>query len=127
MSVPVALAFLLLGISPPPPMKVFIDLLGNAAIAAALIALGATLAVPAADVRRGDVREVIALKLVAHPVAVYILARYVFDLDQLDLKVAVIMAGLPVAVNIYILASRYAPMRASSRASCSCPPRRRFS
>lgn len=116
MSVPVALAFLLLGIGLPPPVKVFADLLGNAAIAAALIALGATLAVPATDVRRGDVWEIIALKLVAHPVAVYILARYVFDLGPLDLKVAVLMASLPVAVNIYILASRYgAYARESSR------------
>jgi len=116
MSVPVALAFLLLGIALPSPVKVFADLLSNAAIAAALIALGATLAVPAEGVRRGDVWEVIALKLLVHPVAVYVLARYVFDLDPLYLKVAVIMASLPVAVNIYILASRYgAYERESSR------------
>ncbi|MGE5241453.1 MAG: AEC family transporter [Bacteroidota bacterium] len=116
MSVPVALAFLLLGIALPPPVKVFADLLSSAAIAAALIALGATLAVPAAGVRRSDVWEVIVLKLLAHPVAVYVLARYVFGLGELDLKVAVIMASLPVAVNIYILASRYgAYARESSR------------
>ncbi len=116
MSVPVALAFLLLGIGLPPPAKVFADLLSNAAIATALIALGATLAIPAEGVRRSDVWQVIALKLVAHPLAVYALARYAFDLDQLNLKVAVIMACLPVAANIYILASRYgAYARESSR------------
>jgi len=116
MSVPVALAFLLLGISLPSPLKVFADLLSNAAIAAALIALGATLAVPAEGARRSDVWEVIVLKLLVHPVAVYVLARYLFDLGPADLKVAVIMASLPVAVNIYILASRYgAYARESSR------------
>lgn len=116
MSVPLALALLLAGISLPQPLRAFGDLLSNAAIACALFALGATLAIRHVKVHQSDVWQVIALKLLLHPLIVFLLARYVFALEPLYIKIAVTMATLPVAVNIYILASRYKTyVRESSR------------
>ncbi|MBI3547251.1 MAG: AEC family transporter, partial [Gammaproteobacteria bacterium] len=107
MSVPLALVLLIANISLPQPLRAFGELLSNAAIACALFALGATLAIRTTKVRHADVWQVIALKLLLHPLIVFLLARYVFALEPLNIKIAVTMATLPVAVNIYILASRY--------------------
>ena len=47
------------------------------------------------------------LKLVLHPLLVWLLATHVFVLPPLWRDVAVIMAALPVGVNVYLFALRY--------------------
>lgn len=82
-------------------------LLGQAALPCALFALGAALAkfrlagaVPAA-------LTLVALKTIIHPLIVYALAVWVFDIDALWAGVAVVLAGMPTGVNIYLYAQRY--------------------
>jgi hypothetical protein len=93
------------------PMPDFADtlleMLGRAALPCALFAMGASLAayrivgaLPQASVGT-------LLKLGMHPAATYVLATYVFEVTPLWRDVAVIVAALPVGVNVYMMAQRY--------------------
>ena len=96
-----------LGFTLPAPVDRFAGLMSGAAAPCALFALGASLA----GYRiAGSLREtftLIGFKLLVHPVAVWLLGRYVFDLAPLWLAVATITAALPVGANVFVLARRY--------------------
>ncbi|MEC9175954.1 MAG: AEC family transporter, partial [Pseudomonadota bacterium] len=47
------------------------------------------------------------LKLAGHPALVWLLGTYVFDVPALWRDVAVLVAALPVGINVYLLAARY--------------------
>ncbi len=49
----------------------------------------------------------VGLKLILHPLLVWLLGTYVFELEPLWRDVAVVMAALPVGVNVYLFALRY--------------------
>ncbi|WP_232628186.1 AEC family transporter [Methylobacterium sp. Leaf118] len=87
--------------------KTLIDALAGTASTCALIALGAGLTrykvlhdLPGASV-------VSALKLLVHPLAVYLLAFHVFTMPPAYAGVAVLFAASPVGINSYLLAVRY--------------------
>jgi len=85
----------------------FIGLLAGAAAPCALFALGAAISEYKIA---GDLRESLAivfLKLVIHPILVWLLVRFVFDLSPVFVAVATITAALPVGANVYILAQKY--------------------
>lgn len=97
----------LIGMPMPKFANTLLETLGRAALPCALFAMGASLAVyrivgalPQASV--GTV-----LKLVLHPAATYALATHVFQVTPLWRDVAVIVAALPVGVNVYMMAQRY--------------------
>ncbi len=84
-----------------------LDLRGGAAVPSALFALGASLAQFKLGGAAGQVASVILLKLVAHPLAVFLLATYVFELQALPMAVAVLTAALPSGVNVFIVAQQH--------------------
>jgi predicted permease len=47
------------------------------------------------------------LKLVIHPLAVWVLAFHVFTMPPAYAGVATLFAAMPVGINAYLLASRY--------------------
>jgi predicted permease len=97
----------LLALPLPAPVQAFGEFLGAAALPCALFALGASLV---GRLVVSDVPAVAALvvaKLVVHPLAVWLLATHVFDLDALSMRVAVIEAALPTAVTVFVIAERY--------------------
>jgi hypothetical protein len=49
----------------------------------------------------------VALKLVVCPLAVWALATLVFEMPPLWAKVAIVLAAMPVGVNVYLFAARY--------------------
>lgn len=95
------------GLSLPGPVDRFIDLLGHGAVPAALFALGASMAGFRIAGNLLESLAMVALKMVALPVIVWILATYIFALPPLHTAVAVVVAGLPVGANVFILASTY--------------------
>ncbi|WP_183001726.1 AEC family transporter [Pseudomonas sp. UMC65] len=106
----VALAglFILLEWQLPGPLQIFATQMTNATGPLALVALGAAFAVHRNhNLIQGDSLALALLKVVLLPVLVFVSARYVFDLSDFLIKIAVIMGALPVAVNVFILASRY--------------------
>ncbi|MBI1495148.1 AEC family transporter [Halocynthiibacter styelae] len=99
----------------PGPVAEFTDILGGAATPGALFAIGASLAGKSAE-RVSVAAWLSFLKLVIHPLAVYIAAFHIFDVDPFAAMVMVTAAALPVAGNVYILAQHYgvAPQRVSA-------------
>ncbi len=84
-----------------------VDLVGASAIPCALFAMGASLACYPLV---GDVAPAVllsALKLVLHPLLVWILAVPVFRLDGIWVPVAVTMAAMPTGINAYLFGARY--------------------
>ncbi|WP_368735600.1 AEC family transporter, partial [Escherichia coli] len=87
--------------------KNLVEMISASASTCALIALGAGLKryrvlhdLPGAGVVAG-------LKLVLHPLAVWVLAFHVFTMPAAYAGVAVLFAAMPVGVNAYLLANRY--------------------
>jgi len=84
-----------------------VDFLAAAAVPCALFAMGASLATYPL---RGDVPPAIVLtllKLVAHPLLVWTLAVPLLGLEGIAVSVAVVMASMPSAVNVYLFGARY--------------------
>jgi hypothetical protein len=46
-------------------------------------------------------------KLIVHPLVVFVVARYLFDLTALELSVVTITAGLPGGLMVFLIAQSY--------------------
>jgi malonate transporter len=88
-------------------VKAFGTLLGGAALPCALFALGAALVGRPIATGRGEVALLVGLKLLVHPLAVWVMVTHAFALQPLWARVAVIEAALPTAANVFVLAQRY--------------------
>ena len=99
----------------PAPLQEFVSILGAAATPGALFAIGASLADKNAE-RLGPAAWLSFAKLVLHPLAIAVAALWVFDVEPYAAGVMISAAALPVAGNVYILASHYnvAPQRVSA-------------
>jgi predicted permease len=103
------------GVSLPAPASEFFDILGAAATPGALFAIGASLARKSAE--RLSVASWLAFcKLILHPAAVAIAALFIFPVAAYPAAVLIAATALPVAGNIFILATHYevAPQRVSA-------------
>lgn len=101
------MALRLAGVVPTGVARSLIDGFGATASTCALVALGAGLTrykvlfdLPGALVIAG-------LKLVVHPLAVWLLATKVFTMPPAYAGVATLFAAMPVGINAYLLAVRY--------------------
>ena len=99
----------------PVPFAEFFDILGAAATPGALFVIGASLA--ANSVERFRVAGWLAFcKVILHPAAVAATSLFIFPVAPYSAAVMIAAAALPVAGNIFILATHYgvAPMRVSA-------------
>lgn len=107
LSIAAGVVLSLIGSGLPGPVDVFADFLGGAAGPAALFALGASLwGRPVSD----DLSIVTALtfaKLVMHPLVVFLMLGFVLPVGPEMLAVAVTLAALPTAGNVFVIAERY--------------------
>lgn len=97
----------LLGLVLPTGIDRTVELVGAASVPCALFATGASLV---GYPLMGDMVPTVllsALKLLLHPLLVWILAVPVFGLDGIWVPVAVTMAALPTGVNTFLLGIRY--------------------
>lgn len=87
-----------------------IELVGNLAVPSMLLAYGVSLRLgplPGRGVSPVILWGRVALKLVLEPVATYLVARFLFGLDGLELLAVTVLAALPTAQNTFVIASRY--------------------
>jgi predicted permease len=96
----------LIGIRLPFIVDQTLDMIGQAAIPLSLIALGMGLAEYGIGVGWQVSSAITALKLVAHPVVVWLLAR-ALALPLLETQVIVLLAALPVGVNVYLMSRQF--------------------
>jgi predicted permease len=111
------IGFSLLGLRLPGAIERFAVLLAGAAVPCALFSVGASLRAYRIVGALQPALLMVALKLVLQPLAVWLLAVWVFDVPPLWAKVVVLMAALPVGVNVYVFATRYDAGQAESAAA----------
>ncbi|ARU89675.1 AEC family transporter [Pseudomonas sp. M30-35] len=90
----------------PAPVHSFLTLLSNATAPCALISLGLFLAHKQSGQSQGSI-PLVLLKLFLHPLLVWILAFWVFQLPPLWAMSAVLLAALPTGTGPFMLADFY--------------------
>jgi predicted permease len=90
----------------PSPVNEFVRLLGTAAGPCALFAIGLSLVRPDAPLKTPMLAVPVAVKLLAHPLLVWIAMR-AFGVDSFATMIAVLTAALPSAGWVFIFAVRY--------------------
>lgn len=103
----VGLALRAIGITPDGVAKTFLDAIGGTASTCALIAMGMSLSRYSIARHWQPSLILVALKLVLHPLVVWVLAFEVFGLPPVLGGVATLFAALPTGINAYLLAARY--------------------
>jgi len=97
-----------MGLALPEPITRFLAFLGGAAGPTALFALGGALALQRLDRGTAVASCLISLvKLVVYPLFTWLVLRHVMTLDPFWVQAGVLIACLPSAGNIYVLAQRY--------------------
>lgn len=92
---------------PPEAIGTMVTWLSRAAAPCALFVLGVTAALrPAARVPR-EVPALVAIKLVLHPAMVWVLLSLLPGIEPVWTEAAIVMAALPPALNIFVLARQY--------------------
>ena len=82
-------------------------MLGSAAAPAALFAVGVSLTGRTIDKVPPELPVLIGIKLVVHPLIVYLLLSWVGDFDPVWVHAAVLMAALPPATGVIAYAREY--------------------
>lgn len=101
----VAAAFF--GLRAPVPVERLLGYLSSAAAPCALFAMGVTLALrPLKRVPR-EMAPIAVLKLVVHPLLCYVVLSAIGDFSQTWLFSAVLLAALPTATNVFVIAQQY--------------------
>lgn len=106
-SILIGLALSASGQSLPRPVDDFLRVLGAAAVPTALFAIGVTLYGQPLSGSAGELGLLSLLKLVVHPLLIFLLMHHVLGLEASLVEAGVLLAALPVASNVFILATRY--------------------
>jgi malonate transporter and related proteins len=92
---------------PPAAIGRMATLLSGSAAPTALFALGVTVALRPMKRVAPELPALLAIKLVGHPLIVYLLLSLVGGFDRIWTFAAVLMASLPPALNVFVMASQY--------------------
>lgn len=101
------IAFNFSGIVIPEPITAAVDMFAASAIPAALIGTGAALTRYGLLNDLSESLTVSALQLIVYPTIAFTLSYWVFGLDPIYVRAAVILAAMPPGMNIYIFAVIY--------------------
>lgn len=92
---------------PPVALDRLMQFLQNAAAPCALFTLGVTVALRPMQKMPWEVPLTISVKLIAHPILVLVLLSALGPFDTTWVYTAVLMAALPPALNVFIMARQY--------------------
>jgi len=95
------------GINPPGPVDRLVDYLAQAAAPSALFAMGVTLALRPLNRVPVELSFIVPLKLILHPLLMYLLLGWAGDFDRIWVFTAVLLAALPTATNVFVLAEQH--------------------
>lgn len=84
-----------------------IDYLSQAAAPCALFAMGVTLALRPLRRMPVELSYIVPAKLIVHPLLMYIVLSAVSDFDPVWVYTAVLLAALPTATNVFVMAQHY--------------------
>jgi hypothetical protein len=94
------------GLTLPGPLAGFTGFLAAAASPCALFALGTSLAAVPARGAVGEVLLVTSVRLVGHPLLVWLAATFVHPVPEPVLRGALVTAALPTAATVFVMAQR---------------------
>lgn len=94
---------------PPAALDKLLEMLTAAAAPCALFAMGVTVALrPTPKAHEiPDISALLAIKLVVHPLLAWALLTWVGGVDPLWVAAAILLAALPPATNVFVLATQY--------------------
>ncbi len=92
---------------PPVVIDKMLTSLMQAAAPCALFAMGVTVGLRPVERITAEIPVVLILKLLVHPVLVFLALSFVGGFDKVWLMTAVLMACLPPALNVYVIAQQY--------------------
>ena len=92
---------------PPDALQKLLDFLSNAAAPCALFAMGVTVALAPRGSMPKVLAPLVAIKLIIHPILVYVLLSWVGDFKPIWVYAAVLLASLPTATNVFVIAQQY--------------------
>ena len=92
---------------PPVPVGRLIDYLAQAAAPCALFAMGVTLALRPLKRVPPELGFIVPMKLIVHPVLMYLGLSAVGNFDPVWVYTAVLLASLPTATNVFVIAQQY--------------------
>lgn len=93
--------------TPPEPIVKMLDFLKAAAAPCALFTMGVTVALRPLNRVPTELPALIFVKLIVHPVIVWVLLGYVGDFEPVWVYTAILMAALPPALNVFVIARQY--------------------
>lgn len=91
----------------PAPIDTMLTFLKNAAAPCALFLMGVTVALREVRTVPGEIPVLLGIKLVLHPLVVWIVLSAIGGFRHEWVMVAVLMAALPPALNVFVLANQY--------------------
>lgn len=92
---------------PPVALDRLLQFLQNAAAPCALFALGVTVALRPLKKMPWEIPPLAFIKLVLHPLVLFLLLSLFGPFDQIWIDTAVLMAALPPALNVFVFARQY--------------------
>jgi len=92
---------------PPLPVERLLEYLSAAAAPCALFAMGVTLALRPLKRVPHELAPIAFLKLILHPLICYVVLSWVGNFSEVWLYSAVLLAALPTATNVFVLAQQY--------------------
>ncbi|HEV2503976.1 MAG TPA: AEC family transporter [Mesorhizobium sp.] len=92
---------------PPVPAERLLVYLSNAAAPCALFAMGVTLALRPLNRVPAEMLPIALLKLVVHPLLCYVVLSAIGNFSPAWLFSAVLLAALPTATNVFVIAQQY--------------------
>lgn len=95
------------GFLPPKPVVGLIDYLAQAAAPCALFAMGVSLALRPLKRIPIELIYIVPSNLIVHPVLMYVTLSWVGDFDPIWTYTAVLLAALPTATNVFVIAQQY--------------------
>lgn len=93
--------------SAPMPLERLLDYLASAAAPCALFAMGVTLALRPLNRVPVELVPIAGLKLVVHPILCYVMLSWIGNFSEVWVFTAVLLAALPTATNVFVLAQQY--------------------
>ena len=95
------------GFDPPEVLRRLLDFLANAAAPCALFAMGVTVALAPRIAVPASGLALVPLKLVVHPLVIWLLLGWIGDFERIWVFSAVLLAALPTATNVFVIAQQY--------------------
>lgn len=103
----VGVAAAALHVRPPVVIDKMLASLAQAAAPCALFAMGVTVGLRPVERITAEIPVVLILKLLVHPVLVFVALTTVGGFDRIWVTTALLMACLPPALNVYVIAQQY--------------------